>query len=153
MKLLETKPLRSMNAYYRVYEDAPLGYVYELVSYCTPVVWASMDKDGDVDCIVYGPDSKCSRTTARQVSTFVREVLHIDAPIPSKKTIDELHGNKVLYTYPHTNYTTETDLLGDFGEALGIPLSGRFALRSARKSFYNGAGYFVPGGEWRNNNA
>lgn len=152
MKLLEAKPLRSMNAYYNVYEDAPLGYVYELVSYCTPVVWASTNEDGDVDCIVYGPKSKCSSTTSRQVSTFVREVLHLNVPIPSKKDINGLHGDKVLYTYPSVSSTTDTDFIGDFGDALGIPLTGRFGeLRPARKAFYNG-GILIPGGAWKNVN-
>nr|DAI42206.1 MAG TPA: hypothetical protein [Bacteriophage sp.] len=151
MAKLRALPLRSMNAYVNVYNYGA-GAVYELVSYCTAVTWAIVDYKGNVDCIVYGPCARCSSTTSRHVSTFVHEVLHVDAPIPSKKSIDALDGKKVLYTYPGTE-ATDTDFIGDFGDAIGLPHSLRLGkLLPARKAFYNG-GHFVPGGDWRNVNA
>lgn len=146
---LRAFPLRSMNAYCNVY-DYGAGEIVELVSYCTPVVWAVINYKGNINCIIYGPAAKCSATTSRHVSTFIREVLRVNAPIPSKKTIDALQGNKVLYTYPGTNLPPATNFVGDFGDAIGLPYSLQLGeLQPARKSFYNSVGFFVPAGNWR----
>lgn len=145
---LRAFPLRSMNAYCNVY-DGGADTIVELVSYCTPVVWAVINYKGNTDCIVYGPMSKCSVTTSHHVSTFVQKVLHVAAPVPDKKVIDALKGDKVLYTYPGTN-EKDTYLVDDFENAIGLPHSLRLGeLLPARKGFYNNVGFFVPGGDWR----
>lgn len=145
LKLLYTKPLRCMNAYYRVYKDGKYKFI-ELISYCTPVVWASLDEFDRPLCILFSSYARYSRTTFRHVLTFIRLVLKTSYSIPSKKTLESLTSGEVLYTYPDTNYRQEKGTIDELVFAFGPePFK---APCPARKTFYS-TGYKIERGNWK----
>lgn len=81
------KRLNSMQAWYEIKSDG----VIELTSYETLV--CTYQQDGDI--LWLHPYWDCSRTTARQVSTFCKQILGMpDASVPAfRKALAE--GNKI----------------------------------------------------------
>lgn len=134
-----------MNAYYRVYKDGKYKFI-ELISYCTPVCWASLDEFDYPLCILYSAQARCSSTTSRHVSFFVSNVLKASCSVPSKKTLESLTNGEVLYTYPDTNHKEETGTIDELRFAYG-PEPFR-SPAPARKTFYNNIGFKIERGNW-----
>lgn len=110
-----------MNAYYRIYEDAPFGKFIALISYQTPVAWVSVDNDGVIECVVFSKQSHVSNSTCRHVRTFLSDVLGLNPTniFPSKKKINSLAVAEVLYTYPNTFFPCDNGSIDEMIYAFG----------------------------------
>lgn len=150
--VLSSKQFHGCNAFVNeIRNDKSRCTIYELVSYCTPVARVKRRKTASFDAITevtLAPAARCSVTTCKQVSRFLREYAGSAGDTALGRFY---HANGA--GYKHSGFTLNYSVLFDntyikqLSDYDGVPRRELWFYQTYRpwQGFYNYSGFWVNG--------